>query len=50
MTEATVYLQGKQGIPGSSGERGPHGEPVSMLSSAVFSCLCFWNLQTYHTL
>lgn len=28
-----VCLQGKPGIPGSNGERGPHGEPVSMLSS-----------------
>lgn len=27
----TVCFQGKPGIPGSTGERGPHGEPVSML-------------------
>lgn len=28
-----LHFQGKAGISGSTGERGPHGEPVSMLSS-----------------
>lgn len=26
----TVCFQGKPGVPGSAGERGPHGEPVSI--------------------
>lgn len=41
-----MCFQGKPGIPGSTGERGPHGEPVSMLSSTC----CFRKLQTNHKL
>lgn len=35
----TVCFQGKAGIPGSTGERGPHGEPVSMLTSIALMWL-----------